>query len=168
MLIFLGFLVSLDAFFVGLSLGLQKKCKFMQLVYINTFLLFLCMLGFFLADLFSKVGDFSFAVGIGFTAIGLWTILKPTQKNLVKQKNNAWLPVGLFMSIEAMFITTGLVFIFGSFIVAPIVIAFAHFGYSALAFFLSRTAYVQKMPHAISHIVSGLCLIAYGILALVL
>jgi len=73
------------------------------------------------------------------------------------------------MSVEAMMITTGITLIFlpvSNFII-PITVALAHFGYSALSFYLARSRHVRRIPAALSHIISGSALITYGMLALI-
>ena len=76
--------------------------------------------------------------------------------------------VGLVMSGEAMLITMGITFIFlpGSTILIPLTVALAHFGYSALSFHLARTKYVKRISPVLSHVISGLALIIYGLMAL--
>ncbi|MCL2592645.1 MAG: manganese efflux pump [Defluviitaleaceae bacterium] len=175
-----GLIVSVDAFFIGLSLGLQKRCKFLYLAIINTFLFVLCILGFLITGRIYELIPFEpdYIVGFAFIFLGLWTILyyfisehiKKYKKN-IEEKNislKAIILVGLVMSIEAMMITMGITFIFlpnSSFII-PITVALAHFGYSAFSFYLSRTKYTKKIPIALSHIISGLALIIYGLMAL--
>ena len=175
-----GLLVSVDAFFIGLSLGLQKRCKFIYLVIINAFLLGLCMLGFFLAGQiyeFIEI-DTDLIVGFSFITLGTWYILHylisahrkrrlgHTKEERTSQKTIVL--VGLVMSGEAMLITMGLTFLFlpSSTILIPLTVALAHFGYSALSFHLARTKYVKRVPTALSHIISGLALITYGLMAL--
>jgi len=72
------------------------------------------------------------------------------------------------MSGEAMLITMGITFIFlpNSTILIPITVALAHFVYSALSFYLARTKQVKRIPVAVSHVISGVALIIYGLLAL--
>jgi len=164
-----GLIVSVDAFFIGLSLGMQKKCRFLWLVVINVFLFGLCMLGFFIAEQIYELIPFDtgLIVGLLFIAIGLWYV---AQFFLFKQPPKAIVPVGLVMSIEAMVITMGLTFIFlpVSTIVIPVTVAAAHFGYSAISFYLARIKYVQRLPVAFSHVISGLALVCYGGFALFL
>ena len=72
-----GLIVSVDAFFIGLSLGLQKRCRFLYLTIINAFLLGLCMLGFFIAGrIYESITiDTDLIVGLSFISLGLWCIL---------------------------------------------------------------------------------------------
>ena len=174
-----GLVVSVDAFFIGLSLGLQARCKFMYLVLINSFLLGLCILGFMVAGrVYELIAfDADLVVGFAFIALGLWCIIqyflceylmnrrggagkKPSCKTIAA--------VGFMMSAEAMIITMGITFIFlpGSTFLIPISVAFAHFGYSAFSFKLARTKYVRGVPAYVSHVVSGMGLIVYGLMAL--
>ena len=175
-----GLIVSVDAFFIGLSLGLQERCKFLHLVIINVFLLVLCILGFFIAEQIYEVIpiDPDFIVGFAFIALGLWYILHYfVSERVKKRKVNAKEKkttlktiglVGLVMSLEAMVITMGITFIFlpNSTFLIPITVALAHFGYSTLTFYLARTNRVKQMPVVLSHVLSGLGLIIYGLLAL--
>jgi len=164
-----GLIVSVDAFFIGLSLGLQKKCKFLYLVFINTFLLGLCMLGFLLADRMYESIEFDtdLIVGFAFIALGLWTILHYFVSKQIERRKTIIL-VGLVMSGEAMLITMGITLIFqpASTFLIPLTVALAHFGYSVLSFYLARTKYVKRIPPMISHTTSGLALILYGLMAL--
>ena len=172
-----GLIVSIDAFFIGLSLGLQKKCKFLYLIIINTFLFILCILGFFIAGQIYELIPFEpdYIVGFAFIALGLWTISHYIICNYIKSSvskeeisHKSVILVGLVMSIEAMLITMGITFIFQPYstLFIPLTVSLAHFGYSALAFHLARTKYVQQIPAALSHVMSGLALIIYGLMAL--
>ena len=175
-----GLVVSVDAFFIGMSLGLQKRCKFLYLVIINTFLFVLCMLGFLLAgQLYALIPfDTDLVVGFAFIALGLWWILHYVLSVYIKcrrgrmDEDKSSLKtislVGLVMSVEAMLITMGLTFLFlpGAVPLIPLTVALAHFGYAALSFHLARTRYVKRIPAGISHVISGFALIAYGLMAL--
>jgi len=175
-----GLIVSVDAFFIGLSLGLQKRCKFLYLIIINTFLLGLCILGFLIAEQIYELIpiDPDLIVGFSFIALGLWTILhffiseqikrrkKLTGEVTISMKSIAL--VGLVMSSEAMLITMGITFVFlphATFLI-PLTVAFAHFGYSALSFHLARIKYIKRIPAVFSYVISGLALITYGLMAL--
>ena len=173
-----GLIVSVDAFFIGLSLGLQKQCKFVFLVIINAFLLGLCILGFLLAGQLYELIEFDtdIIVGFAFIALGIWCILHYfISEYFRRHKDNAGkgavktiVLVGLVMSLEAMLITMGITFIFlpHSTFLIPLTVAFAHFGYSAVSFYLARTNYVKRIPIVVSHIISGVALIIYGLMAL--
>jgi len=175
-----GLIVSVDAFFIGLSLGLQKKCRFMYLAIINVFLLGLCILGFFIAGQIYELIPFDpdWIVGFAFIALGLWTIFQFFVSEHIKRRKEAdeevnvslktFIIVGLVMSVEAMLITMGITFIFlpySTFII-PITVALAHFGYSAISFYLARTKHVRRIPATLSNVISGLALITYGLMAL--
>ena len=173
-----GLVVSVDAFFIGLSLGLRKDCKFLFLAAINLFLFGLCVLGFVIAGrIYESIAfDVDLVVGLSFIALGLWSILQYFSASLIKRHENGGktasrntiILVGIVMSVEAMLITMGITFIFlpGSTFLIPITVALAHFGYSALSFHLARTKYVRRFPAWVSHIVSGLALITYGLMAI--
>jgi len=177
-----GLIVSVDAFFIGLSLGLQKRCKFLYLAMINAFLFGLCIIGFFIAGRIYELIPFEpdYVVGFAFIALGLWTILHYFISAHIKcRKSNteetatslkAIVIVGIVMSVEAMLITMGITFIFqpDSTLLIPFTVALAHFGYSALSFYLARTKHVKRIPVAISHVISGLALIVYGLMALII
>ena len=174
-----GLIVSIDAFFIGLSLGLQKKFRFLYLILINTFLLGLCIIGFLTAEMIYGLITFEpdLFVGGTFIFLGLWVILhyfitEHYKKGNVDKQNSikTFLIIGLVMSVEAMFITMGITFIFlpySNFLI-PITVALAHFGYSAISFYLARTNYVKKISTTFSVIISGLALIIYGFMALFL
>ena len=175
-----GLIVSVDAFFIGLSLGLQERCKFSYLVIINVFLFGLCILGFFIAEQIYELIpiDPDYIVGFAFIALGLWYILHyfVSKRNKSRKDNGEEEKislktisiVGLVMSVEAMLITMGITFVFlpNSTFLIPLTVALAHFGYSALSFYLARTKHVKQMPVALSHVLSGLGLIIYGLMAL--
>jgi len=175
-----GLIVSVDAFFIGLSLGLQERCKSSYLITINVFLFGLCILGFFIAEQIYEFIPFDpdLAVGLTFIALGLWYILHYFISGHFKRKiegsegektpRSTIVLVGLVMSVEAMLITMGITFIFlpNSTFLIPLTVALAHFGYSVLSFWLARTKLVKRMPVALSHILSGLGLIVYGLMAL--
>jgi len=175
-----GLIVSVDAFFIGLSLGLQKRCKFLYLAIINAFLFGLCVLGFVIAErIYESIAfDTDLIVGFSFIALGLWYILHYFISAYMRHRrgdtgaeNNSLktiILVGLVMSAEAMLITIGITFIFlpNSTFAIPLTVALAHFGYSALSFHLARTKYVKRIAPVFSHIISGLALIIYGLMAL--
>ena len=175
-----GLAVSVDAFFIGLSLGLQKRCRFLYLAVINMVLLGLCVLGFLVAGRIYELITFDtdLIVGFSFITLGSWCVLNYFISERVKHRkgdiNKESTPiktiilVGLVMSVEAMLITMGITFIFipSSTFLIPITVAFAHFGYSALSFHLARTNYAKRIPIAASHVISGLALIIYGLMAI--
>ncbi|MCL1881933.1 MAG: manganese efflux pump [Oscillospiraceae bacterium] len=181
MAILSGLIVSIDAFFIGISLGLQKKFKFSYLVFINAFLLILCMAGFFIAGRIYEHIPFSpdLIVGVTFITLGIWYIASYFAKSAFKKQTaekskeitssaKTFVLIGLVMSFEAMLITTGVTLTFGesSTIAIPLTIGLAHFAYSALSFYLSRIRRVRRIPAVWSNVVSGLSLIVYGSLAL--
>jgi len=167
-----GLIVSVDAFFIGLSLGFQKKCRFLHLVIINAFLLGLCFLGFFVAGrVYEAIPiDPDIVVGFAFIALGLWCIINYFLTRHKKEKLcvKSICMVGMVMSIEAMVITMGITIIFmpDSSLLIPVTVGLAHFGYSAFAFYLARTKRMQGLPPIVSHMISGIALIIYGLLAL--
>ena len=175
-----GLIVSVDAFFIGLSLGLQKRCRFLYLAIINAFLLGLCALGFMISGRLYEFIEFDtdIVVGFLFIALGLWYISSYFISERIKRRKECTgedkgslktiILVGLVMSVEAMLITMGITFIFspgGTFLI-PVAVAFAHFGYSALSFYLTRTKHIKQIPIALSYVISGLALITYGLMAL--
>ena len=175
-----GLIVSVDAFFIGISLGMQKRCKFLYLAIINVFLFALCMLGFFVAgQIYESIPfDPDLVVGFAFILLGFWTILQFfVLENIKKRKGtedevNVSLKtiviVGFVMSAEAMLITMGITFIFlpYSTVVIPLTVALAHFGYSTFSFHLANTPRMRRVPAMVSHVISGSALIIYGLLAL--
>ena len=175
-----GLIVSVDAFFIGLSLGLQKKCRFLHLGIINVFLLGLCVLGFLIAGRAYELIPFEpdYIVGFAFMSLGLWTILQYFICEHIRRRKGSALGegaslktialVGLVMSVEAMMITMGITFIFlpNSTFLIPISVAVAHFAYSVSSFFLARTRYVKRIPAVVSHVISGFALIIYGLMAI--
>ena len=167
-----GLIVSVDAFFIGVSLGLQKNCRFLHLVIINAFLLGLCIVGYLIAGrVYELIGfDAGLIVGFAFIALGLWCIMH-YRKGAAAETNSsskAIAIVGLVMSGEAMLITMGITFIFisNATFAIPMTVALAHFAYSSLSFFLARTKYARRIPAALTHVISGLALIIYGLMAL--
>jgi len=134
-----GLIVSVDAFFIGLSLGLQKRCKFLYLAIINVFLLGLCILGFLIAGQIYESIPFEpdYIVGFAFISLGFWTIFHYFISEHIKRRRGTeeevnvslktFAVVGLVMSIEAMLITMGITFIFlpySTFLI-PITVALA-------------------------------------------
>jgi len=140
------------------------------------------MLGFLIAEeIYERIAfDTDLVVGFAFIALGLWYMLHFfVSERIRRRKGNAEgetaslrtiVLVGLVMSVEAMLITMGITFLFlpGSTVLIPITVALAHFGYSALSFYLARTKYVRRIPPVVSHVVSGLALVIYGVMALFL
>ncbi|MCL2556643.1 MAG: hypothetical protein FWE03_06505 [Firmicutes bacterium] len=72
-----GLLVSIDALFIGISFGSQKKCKFWHLLIINTVLIGLCFLGYGLGIWIGDRIDIELDVVIGilFILLGSATIV---------------------------------------------------------------------------------------------
>jgi len=170
-----GLIVSVDAFFIGLSLGLQKNCKFLHLAIINAFLLGLCIVGFLIAGQVYQLIPFDpdLIVGFAFISLGIWFVLHYfiSRKKAEGEENlslKSIAIVGLVMSVEAMLITMGITFIFmpQSTFIIPLTVALAHFGYSSLSFYLARIKQVKRIPIAVSHVISGTALIIYGLMAL--
>jgi len=164
-------IVSIDAFFIGLSLGLQEKCKFAYLAIINAGLFVLCMVGYFTATrVYEQIPfDPDIIVGVAFISLGLWCILSYFLFKGHTVSRKSIVIVGLVMSLEAMLITMGITLIFMPYstLLIPLTVAAAHFGYSALSFFLARTRQAKRISPLISHVISGLALIVYGVMALV-
>ena len=175
-----GLVVSVDAFFIGLSLGMQKQCRFLYLAVINVFLFVLCILGFMLAGRVYELIPFDpdIIVGFAFISLGLWTIAQFFILEQIKRRRGTaeeihaslktFVLAGFVMSAEAMLITMGITIIFlpESSIAIPVTVALAHFGYSALSFHLARAKQIKRLPTALSNVISGLALVAYGMMAL--
>ena len=170
-------IVSLDAFFIGLSLGLQKSCRFIYLCLMNLFLFILCFLGFFASEKIYNIIPIEpdLIVGLSFITIGIWYILHYLIFTHKKKANDhfnfskkSFILVALVMSFEAMLITIGItvLFIEQATLLIPLTVALAHFGYSSFSFFFARRNYIRKIPELLTNIISGLSLITYGLLAL--
>ncbi|MCL2821938.1 MAG: manganese efflux pump [Firmicutes bacterium] len=91
--IFSGLLVSVDALFIGISFGSQKKCRFWHLVSINMVLIALCFLGYGLGVWIGDKVDveLDFVIGTLFISLGSATILHFLffeRKNLKKKMND--------------------------------------------------------------------------------
>jgi len=56
-----------------------------------------------------------------------------------------------------MLITMGITFVFGveSTFLIPLMIAFAHFAYSTVTFYLARTKHIKNLPDLMTHVISG-------------
>jgi len=138
------------------------------------------MLGFLIAGrIYEMIAfDTDLVVGFAFIGLGLWTMLQYFVSVWLRRRRRCTedgepslrtiVLVGLVMSVEAMLITMGITFIFlpGSTVLIPLTVALAHFGYSALSFRLARTKHVRRIPLVVSHAVSGLALVTYGLMAL--
>ena len=170
-------IVSLDAFFIGLSLGLKNTFRFSYLALMNTFLFLLCFIGFFISDQIYHLIPFdpSLIVGISFISIGTFNIFQYlisthlTKKDTTSKTSwKSFILVAIVMSFEAMLITIGItvVFIESATIIIPLTVALAHFVYSSSSFFLARRNYIKKIPEIVTNVISGLSLIIYGLLAL--
>jgi putative Mn2+ efflux pump MntP len=163
-----GMIVSIDAFFIGIALGMQKKSRPIHLAAINVILLVMCLLGYFLAGrLYEAILlDADLLVGVTFILMGLWTFTQGFyQKPAVTMKSTAL--IGAVMCIEAMIITMGLTIIFlpYSSLAIPITVGLAHFAYCVAAFKLARMK--KEVSLKTGYAVSGLALIMYGVLALI-
>jgi len=176
-----GLIVSVDALFIGISLGSQERCKYAYLAIINAVLLGLCFLGFFIAEQVYELIPFEpdYIVGGAFIALGAWYIIHHFTLEKVKKKKQVdeqkmsmrtIVITGLIMSLEAMLITMGITFVFGvdSTFLIPLTVALAHFVYSTVTFYLARTKHIRNLPDLMTHIISGGGLIIYGLMAIFL
>ena len=187
--IFSGLIVSIDALFIGVSLGGQKRCRFWHLLVINAVLLILCLIGYALGIFIGNRLDIDIdiLIGILFITLGLWTIAcyfifeKRRCKKLADGTEDCGEVIenpkrgvtknivltGIFMSVEAMFITVGLTLLLDrTTILIPLTVALAHFVYCTATFFLAK--YLRRLPPIVGPIVAGVCLIIYGIMALII
>ena len=175
-----GLIVSVDALFIGIALGLQKKCKFVYLVMISAFLLGLCVMGFLVAGhMYERIPfDPDVVVGVTFIVFGLWIMLHYAVLERVRRRRGknaddtastrTIAVVGLVMSLEAMLITMGLTVLFIPYAtwLVPATVAAAHFAYATLTFYLARMKRLQQLSLAWTHAISGFALIIYGLMAL--
>ena len=163
--IFAGLLVSIDALFIGVSFGTQKKCKFWHVALINIVLIALCFVGFYLGILIGERIDFELdlVIGLLFITLGLLVIATHRKESSTR---NIWL-TGVFMSVEAMFITIGLTLTLDTTtLLIPITVGLAHFAYSLATFFLAK--YLRKLPPMAGAIIAGTALIIYGVMAILI
>jgi len=177
-----GLIVSVDAFFIGISLGLQKQCRYRYLLIINAVLLVLCLAGYLVAErIYYRIPfEPDWIVGVSFLALGTGNIVQCLRKRKRRKECAALLSdaapaskktivlSGVVMSVEAMLITMGITFLFlpRATLWIPLTVAFAHLGYSTLSFWGVRGRHAQKIPATISQILSGCALLAYGAMAL--
>ena len=171
--VFSGLLVSVDALFIGVSFGTQKKCRFWHILVINTVLLGLCFLGYIFGRLIGGALNFELDIVIGvlFISLGLWVIigyyLQKRKKDKEEKQGKNIILTGAFMSIEAMFITVGLTLVLDvTTILIPVTVGLAHLVYCVTTFFLAK--YLRKLPAIITHLISGVALICYGTMAILL
>ena len=161
--------MSIDALFIGISFGTQKKCRFWHVLVINIVLIALCFVGYFLGFWIGDNVDIELGlvIGILFIVLGVWVMLAYFLfKGEKHQQKSIWL-TGVFMSVEAMFITIGLTLTLDvTTILIPVTVGLAHFVYSAVMFFMAK--YLRRFPPLAGHIISGLALVTYGIMAIVL
>jgi len=184
-----GLIVSLDAFFIGLSLGLQGRVKYVHIIAINVLLSTLCFVGYILAVYLGEFLPFEpdLLVGGAFISLGTWSILGALRAKLTKPSKGecgeqgagsckTLIPVGVVMSVEAMLITIGITLIFADRealglslnlpLLIPATVAAAHFVYATGAFYLAQLRFVKKLPLLWSGVISGAALIVYGVLAI--
>ncbi|MCL2618251.1 MAG: manganese efflux pump [Defluviitaleaceae bacterium] len=175
-----GLIVSVDALFIGFSLGLQQKCKFWYIHVIHVFMLALCVAGFFAAgQIYHLIPvDPDYIVGFAFIGLGIWTIAHYFVFEYIKRRRGTpdkvdvslktIVLVGIVMSTEAMLITMGITLIFlpHSTIIIPLTVVLAHFVYSAATFNLARTDKIRQIPATLTHVISGSALIIYGLMAI--
>ena len=166
--ILISLLVSIDALFIGVSLGMQQRCRFVHLAVINVGLLGLCLVGWWAAGWLHGVipVDPDWLVGFAFIGLGLWVMRRPRGKEVTEASLRTIVSVGAVMSVEAMLITMGIVLAFGMSLAVPITVAVAHFGYSVCTFYLARTKHVRRLPLRWCQLISGMALIVYGLMAL--
>ena len=162
-----GLIVSVDALFIGVSFGTQKNCKLWHILLINILLTFLCFIGHIIGLTIASNIDFDFdtIVAVSFITLGLLVIVSYFQPR--QNSNQNIVITGTFMSIEAMVITIGLTLMLDTTtVLIPISVAFFHFFYCVLTFFLSK--YLRKLPQIVGHMISGIALLIYGTMALVI
>jgi len=122
----------------------------------------LCFVGYLIGIHINTKTDWDFGVIIGlfFILFGVWTIYSTSKcetKNIII--------TGLLMSIEAMLITLGLVLVLDTkTVLLPLTVALAHFVYCTVTFFCAR--HLRRLPPMVGHLISGIALIIYGLLAI--
>jgi len=133
------------------------------------------MLGYFLGIWIGDAIDFELDIVIGllFIALGAWVIVSYFLFEHKKKGDNDKHQIksitltGAFMSIEAMFITIGLTLVLDvTTLWIPITVAVAHLVYSVVTFFFAK--YLRKLKPIVGYMISGIALVIYGILALIL
>jgi len=192
-----GFLVSIDALFIGISLGAQKKCRFWHVALIFSFLALLCFLGYALGKWIGERADIEldFIIGSLFIALGLWTIIHyfaferrhNKKKELTRIKCEAAgrencnieilvksnkpsknsIFTGVFASVEALAITVGLTLLIDN----PTIllpITVAVAHFAYATLTFFLSKYLRRLPQFVGPLVAGTALIIYGILAFVL
>jgi putative Mn2+ efflux pump MntP len=166
--ILIGLIVSIDALFIGVSLGMQRRCRLLHLATINGVLLGMCLVGWWAAGrLYGLLPvDPEWLVGFAFIALGLWVMRRPRGEAVKEASLSTIASVGAVMSAEAMLITMGITLAFGAHVAVPITVALAHFGYSLCTFYLARTKQVRRLPLLWCQVISGMALIIYGLMAL--
>ena len=170
-----GLIVSIDALFIGISFGTNKRCRFWHVVVINMFLLALCFVGYIIGVFVLSNLEFDFDIIIGtlFILLGLWVIAscfifeKRKEKKGSKSNSSSLVITGLLMSVEAMLITLGLTLTLDyTTVLIPITVGLAHFIYCTVTFFLAK--YFRRLSPIVGHVISGVALIIYGVMALVI
>jgi len=179
-----GLIVSLDALFIGVALGAQKKCKFWHVLAVNALITALTFVGFGLGIWLGSVIyiDIDIIIGILFILLGLSIIIyhfgferRKNSTELLPENLSAKgrmpakniIVTGVLAAVEAMFITIGMTLVLDSrSLMIPTAVAAFHLIYSLITFAFAKQ--LRKLPAIVGPIVAGLALIAYGIVALVL
>ena len=155
-------MISLDATFVGMSLGAQKGYKNRYPFIIASIILLCSLVSFFVALAVKQTLHFnsSVIIGIAFVILGLKNLFaRDEEKGTISTASIIFL--GFVMSIDAVVATFFLTIGQMHSILIPISAAAGHLLLLLLGSFLTK--YI-KMPHIYHNIVSASCLFIVAIL----
>ena len=151
-------LIATDAFFIGMSLGMQRSFKIRNLFIINLIIFAMSMVVYFVAGYVKHLITFDTSIFVGavFVFMGLLTII---EKN--KDTPCGVIALGFTMSIDASIGTAALVTSQAQTILIPVLIAATHLLYIFVGAGLGRC---MKFSPRTGNIISGCCLMAVGLL----
>jgi len=159
-------LIAVDAFFIGMSLGLQQGFRRTHLFIINIIIFTACIAVFFLAACLKDYISFDPGIIIGsiFILMGLASMIPKRSGKKDSLSVKSLILLGLIMSIDATIGTVALTINQKQTFLIPVLIGTTHLIYTFAGSSLAKRI---KIPQKISHILPGTCLVFVGILNII-
>jgi putative Mn2+ efflux pump MntP len=156
-------LLAVDAFFIGVSLGLERGFRRKHLVLINAIIFAMCVVVFFVAVRLREYirFDTSILVGCVFIVLGLIGVLSRGDGKRDGMGLRRVLVLGLVMSVDAMVGTVALATTQAPTFWIPVIIGATHLVYTMVG---SSLAGRIRIPARASGKIAGACLMLVGLL----
>ena len=149
-------LVSLDAFFVGMSLRLKKDFNWLHLFVISSIILAMSVISYFAAGALIRHIDFetSWIIGGVFALLGFRDLFAKDEETMALAIGTI-IVFGFIMSIDSMVGTIAVTVAHGKTLLSPVLMAGGHFLFLLIG---SIAANFIKTSHKVHNILSASCL----------